>query len=100
MKLTSQKLHAELRKAGLRKSYTTTTRIRGWHDLHSGYRLWDDARAFYVDWVNGNRFMSVPDRIQEEDAKAKVIAAALAARAARIEMDVYGSPRVVIPKPE
>ena len=42
---TTRGVSALLRKAGFEKSVSSTTRIRGWHNYSSGFRLEDRGPA-------------------------------------------------------
>lgn len=54
MKLTKQKIGAMLRKAGLEKTRTHATRIKGWHDRIAGYQVREDDRGVYVEYLQGH----------------------------------------------
>jgi hypothetical protein len=61
--LTTQKVHALLRKAGLKKTYTYSTRIRGWRERVSGYHVGEDDQDIYVEYwtARGERDLARED---------------------------------------
>lgn len=67
--LTTQKVHAMLRQAGLKKTTTRTTRIRGWSERSSGYQVREDDGHIYVSHREGGSWMISAQEIDRRQEK-------------------------------
>lgn len=89
--LTAAKVRAVLRKAGHTKGEYTTTRVKGWHDLHAGYFVTDGTR-----W-GGVIDVEYRDRWDRDDKRqaAELAAYAETLKAAGIEAELSEGKRLI-----
>jgi hypothetical protein len=75
--VTTQKVRAVLRKAGVRLSTSSTTAVKGWHDHTEGYEVHkyypDRIAVDYTFGTWGNRYDHTTKRIQLLDEVCAIL---------------------------